>query len=128
MQAQAEPELYPIGTAVLSLFIGDKDSGQRRNFKSGYGIDKNTGEYVELSGGYASDVYVPVSSKYTYQKSGNRLNTWAFYDKDKNYIQAGPQYNNLNVQQLNPFPAGVCFVRIQAFNFSNQAIQITRIG
>ncbi len=126
MQKQDEPELYPVGTHILSTYIGDKESGQRRAFVSGYGIDKNTGEYIELSGGYASDVFVPVSPKYTYQKSGNRLNTWAFYDKDKNFIQAGPQYNNLNTQTLNPFPAGVCFVRIQAYNFANQAIEIIR--
>lgn len=128
MQTQAEPELYPIGTAVLSMFIGDKDGGSRRNFNYNYGIDTSTGEYVESSGKYASDVFVPVSSNYTYQKNGNRMNTYALYDKDKTFIGMGTPYNNTNTQTLNNFPNGVCYIRIQAYNFANQNLQLTRIA
>jgi len=126
---EPEEELYPVGTAILSKYIGDKDSGARRNFESGYGINTSTGEYYATgSETYASDVYVPVSPKYTYQKNGYRLITWCFYDKDKQYISRAPTYNNLNVQTLAKFPANVCYVRIQAHNFANQAIEITRIA
>lgn len=125
-----EPELYPVGTHILSMYIGDKDGGERRNFESGYGINTSTGEYYATGSGntYASDVYVPVSPKYTYQKSDWRLTTWCFYDKDKQYISRAPIYNNLNVQTLAKFPDNVCYVRIQAYNFANQAIEITRIA
>ena len=127
MQTQAEPELYPIGTAVLSMYIGDKDNGVRRNFAYGYAIN-SSGEYVESSGTYASDVYVPVSSNYTYQKNGNRMNTYALYDKDKTFMGMGTSYNNTSTQTLNNFPEGVRYIRIQSFNFANQALQLTRIA
>jgi len=127
---EPEEELYPVGTHILSMYIGDKDGGERRNFESGYGINTSTGEYYATGNGniYASDVYVPVNPKYTYQKNDWRLNTWCFYDKDKQYISKAPSYNNLNVQTLAKFPANVRYVRIQAYNFANQKIEITRIA
>lgn len=127
MGTKVEPEeLYPVGTEILSMYIGDKDNGARRNFKTNHKIDTSNGEYIEASGYYASPVYIPVNHRYTYQKKNARLNTWAFYDKDKNFLRAGPSYNNLNVQTLAKFPKGVCYVRIQAFNYANQNLEITR--
>ena len=126
---EKEPEeLYPVGTAILSMYIGNKDGGLRRNFKSGYGINTSNGEYYATGDGstYASNIYVPVNPKYSYKKNGYRLIKWAFYDKDKQFLKKGPEMNNLNVQTLEKFPAGTCYIRIQAFNYANQSIEITR--
>lgn len=103
-----EPELYPVGTDIRSLY--------NAVFISGYEIDTNTGEYVEDRSRQASPVYMPISPKYTYWKRGtypNRayLNALAFYDKDKNYISyyGKMDYNDFVIPDI---PANARYARI----------------
>lgn len=119
---EPEEELYPVGTDVLSKYIGI--SGRFINFDEGYLISPQTGELVAQSGYYASAIFIPINPKYTYRKSGNRINMIAFYKQDKTFI-SGKAINNTNVETITGIPAGAKWIRV-GVNSSNRAITITR--
>ena len=119
------PELYPVGTEILREYIGS--DGRFVDFTADHSISYTDGTYQEDSGFYASDVYVPISAKYTYEKSGSRITGRgvAFYDSDKNFI-SGYFRNNLNVEVIS-IPENAAFLRVGT-NQSNRALAITRIA
>ena len=117
-----EPELYPVGTNIRSLY--------NAVFISGHGIDTSTGEYVENSSRQASPVYMPISPKYTYWKRGtfpNRayLSVLAFYDKDKNYISyyGKNDYGDFVIPDI---PANARYARIAIPSGSYNDVKIIR--
>lgn len=126
------PELYPIGTDIITMYIG-RDENNRANFNLGYVIT-DTGEYT-TGNGAASPVFMPVNPNYRYQKSritadaiAGRIIRFAYYDENYNFISA-VSYNNLNVVDLPALPSNAKYARIQTINnLTNFTIAIFRIS
>lgn len=104
-------EIYPVGTDILSMYIGVGGSG-RLLLTNGTTFN-NSGEVV--SGNDAtSEVYIPVSMDYTYEKGARRLTVY-YYDNDKAYLgKSGKDTWLPEAKVLPAFPANTEFIRIRA--------------
>lgn len=123
-----ENELYPVGTDVITKYIG-RDSNGKGLFVGHMEINVKNGQYVEATTDRAaSPVFIPIRSGYVMQKSSDgRLNACAYYDADYNFI-AGFSYNNLNVIDFT-IPDGAAYMRITThLNRNNWGVKITRIA
>ena len=111
MMAAAGPapsELYPVGTDIKNLYAPYPDA-----WLSGRTIGSTTGNIVESSGGYCSDVYIPIDPAYSYRKNGNRMNYNAWYDEDKVFISSFREYN-VDTKALPAAPSNARYLRISS--------------
>ena len=111
---------YPIGTGILSKFIGN--NGQYRNWIINYDLSGVTGDIVYSSGSVTSPVYIPINENYTYTKGTSRA--WVkCYDEDLKLL-GSQNYNNLDRVTLT-FSEGTKFIRVSS-NTSNKGLEIFR--
>ena len=123
---EPEGELYPVGTDLVTKYIGRDDDGKGL-FEHGT-FNTGTGEIeTEITGsGYGvSTVFMPVNPRYSYQKTriadgraAGRLYFCGFYDKNYNYISY-IAYNSLAVVNLPAFPNEARYIRIATHEVSN---------
>ena len=120
-------ELYPVGTDVVSVYLG-------RNWQNGrallsHGTYTSTGDFTET--GDESDVsfcpvYIPISPEYTYFKNDNRLTNGFWYDENKKFISSFNQ-NNTSRMSLPAPPDNAKYLRFTSnTGWSNATIAIYR--
>lgn len=129
MLMEPTPELYPIGTDIITEYIGRDLSGNGL-FVANTIINSKTGEYRTTAGDYAaSDIYMPIKPWYRFQKSSDgRLYVFAYYDANKNYISS-IAYSDLQVHDLPAPPSNAAYARITTHRYqSNWGIKIIRIA
>lgn len=120
---EPEEELYPIGTDILVW------SGYRATLNTSKMIKGSTGEYVDKTDSTifgASEVYIPVSPKYSYARDANRIRNIVFYDANKAYISSTDYMSNYNAGPLRAFPSATRFIRVTLHANNNQGLKITR--
>ena len=123
-------ELYPVGTDLVTKYIGRNLSGGNGLFVLG-NYDWSTGEIIEDSEEFGiSPVYIPIDPNYTYYKTGGgRFYRASLYDADYNYIGLSREQNNLSFKEISPFPSNARYMRIRTLNNNNNwGISIYRIA
>lgn len=135
-QGSDSGELYPIGTDLVSLYIGRGSNGLGY-FNSGYTIQAGTGDYVATAGNNAaSPIYLPIEPAYRYQKNraisalsnGGRMYNFTWYDADFNFISQITE-NNFNIVDLPAPPSNARYARFATHRLENNwAIAIVRIA
>lgn len=108
-------ELYPVGTDVVSEYIGrDWSNGSVPMVRGN--VDHETGEYEENeSGSFSISLnYIPVSPGYQFAKSGSAgfLYRVLFYDGDKNFLSGMRFTPNWNIWFTFTIPAEARYMRI----------------
>lgn len=111
MAMQNNSELYPIGTDVITKYIG-RDSAGYAYFVSGKQLNSN-GEYVDGSGNNAaaSPVFIPVKDSYGFHKSAHRLYTLAQYDINYSFLGSAA-YGTLEERDIAPLLPGTAYIRL----------------
>ena len=124
---QKSNELYPIGTDIVTKYIGRNVYGEFIGEKN---VDINSqGEFVSGTF-YGSSVYLPINPSYRYVKSGFRINHLTFYDKDYRFISrnSSNQYNNTTQMEIINIPSNAAYIRFVTHGTANAnwKIAITR--
>jgi len=126
---QKSNELYPVGTDIVTKYIGRNANGSFIGEKN-VGLNAQ-GEFVS-GDNYGSPVYLPISPSYRYEKSGNRLYYLTFYDNDYGFISQNRSnyYNNLTETEITDIPSNAAYIRFVTHGsaFNNWRIAITRIA
>lgn len=130
MMGQKSNELYPIGTDIITKYIGRNADD---SFVGEKNVDiNNRGEFVSGTQYYGSPVYLPISPSYRYEKSGYRLYKLTFYDKDYGFISQNTSnyYNNLTKMEITDIPSNAAYIRFVTHGTAenNWKIIITRIA
>ena len=124
----APKELYPVGTDIVSVYLG-------RNWQNGRALLLH-GTYDDRNGGFTETgntsnwsfcpVYLPVSPEYTYYKNDNRIVCGYWYDENKNFISSFGQ-NNTSWMSLPAPPDNAKYLRFASnTGWSNAQIAIYR--
>ena len=125
MLSMGKKELYPIGTDILTKYIG-RDSKGLLLLDNKTSFDNNGN--IIAGNNATSSVYIPVNLSYKYTKGARRISLH-YYDKNYNYLG---NYSNTwepMVQTLPTFPQDTVFIRC-AFLIgpnANWNVDITRI-
>ena len=124
-----EEELYPIGTDIITKYIGRDENGA---FIGEQNVDINSqGEFVSGSS-YGSPVYLPINSSYRYEKDLYRVYRLTFYDKNYGFISQNTsnKYNNLNRVEITDIPSNAAYIRFVTHStaVTNWRIVIRRIA
>lgn len=129
---QTSNELYPVGTDIITKYIGRNDNG---SFIGEKNVDINSqGEFVRVVSVscYGSPVYLPISPNYRYEKNGYRMYNLTFYDKDYGFISQNNsnQYNNTTQMEITNIPSNAAYIRFVTHGTAsnNWRIAITRIA
>ena len=126
-------ELYPVGTDIVSMYLG-------RNLSNGDGffvhgtINYTTGEFTQTDVETDSGIcltYIPINPSYTYYKtSSGRFYRPCYYDENYEYIGRGTEHNNLSFQQImDEMPENTKYMRFCTHpNTNNWDIAIYRMA
>ena len=120
---EPEEELYPIGTNIITW------SGYRAARNENKAISRSNGEYHNKTSDYengASEIFIPVSTKYTYRKSNDRIYTLAYYDANKNFLGYRIE-DNLTIKAITLLK-GTKYIRLTWWAGNNLGLSLTRIA
>lgn len=126
-----KPELYPVGTDLVSKFLGRNWSNGDGLFVHGTSVPE-TGEMTQTDNTEDAGlcmVYIPIDSSYTYVKSAaGRITAGYYYDENKNFISRF-NYDNLNWVTFTNIPSNAKYMRFSTHPLTdNWDIAIYRIS
>lgn len=109
-------DLYPIGTDIITKYIGRDGDGHPPWGKWGT-PDYNTGEIniaesAASSNFSLSEDYLPIDPAYTYLKGVSYLGFILYYDEHKSYLSYSRAYSNRNWQTITDIPQAARYVRV----------------
>ena len=122
---QKSNELYPVGTDIVTKYIGRNAYG---SFIGEQNVDINSrGEFVSGTF-YGSPVYLPINPSYRYEKNGYRIYHLTFYDRDYGFISQ-TNYNTTAQMEITNIPSNAAYIRFVTHKTANVnwRIAITRI-
>ena len=126
MMETAAPELYPVGTKILSTYIGYSTS-PKIAVTNRHQINPTTGVYESYSYNSASEIYVPIDPSYTYRKASRSIPWVSYYDENKNYLSRTTSTNSSGAADIANIPAKARYLRITLGTNDNMwNVEITR--
>ena len=117
----SEGELYPVGTDIVSTYLGRNISNGNGLFKYGTS-SKTTGIFTQTDINTDNGIcltYIPINPNYTYYKTEEgRIYNLCYYDENYDFI-SGVDYNNLSWTQIVNIPINARYIRFATHNSTN---------